>query len=169
MNLMGDLGMPFAPDTKKPPVKDRKQDAPGTTVLRPSVVQKPRSFSRVPTHVVGVVGERRHHARAALNLPLRLIRVAGQVEPVPVTLLTQNISSSGVYFLAPRRIEPGTSIEMEVALVERPLGQGSVRMSTAAHVVRADATSTPGWHGLAVTFDDIAFDRDEPIPERYRL
>lgn len=118
----------------------------------------------MPTHVVGVALERRSHARAALNLPLRLRRVGEQVEPVPVTLLTRDISSSGVYFLAPRRIEPGTPIELEVALVDRPFGQGSVRMCTAAHVVRADETQTPGWHGLAVTFDDIAFDRDEAVP-----
>ncbi len=123
-----------------------------------------RNGFRVPTHVVGVAFERRTHARAALNLPLRLRRVGEQVEPVPVTLLTRDISSSGVYFLAPRRIEPGTFIELEVALVDRPFGQGSVRMSTAAHVVRADETQTPGWHGVAATFDDIAFDRDEALP-----
>lgn len=130
----------------------------------PSPLQ--RNAFRVPTHVVGVAFERRLYARAALNLPLRLRRVGEQVEPVPVTLLTRDISSSGVYFLAPRRIEPGTPIELEVALVDRPFGQGSVRMCTAAHVVRADETHTPGWHGLAATFDDIAFDRDESLPDR---
>jgi hypothetical protein len=83
-------------------------------------------------------------------------------------LLTQNISSSGVFFLAPRRIEPGTPIELEVALIERPLGKGSVRMSTAAHVVRSEPAPAPGWHGVAASFDDIAFDRDEAVPERFQ-
>src|SRR3989449_7201381 len=46
------------------------------------------------SHVVGVVQERRLYPRAALRLPLRLKRVAGQREPVPVTLVTKNISSS---------------------------------------------------------------------------
>lgn len=123
-----------------------------------------RGFARVPTHTVGVVGEKRAYPRAALGLPLRLKRVAGQAEPKPVNLLTKNISSSGVYFLCPLRIEPGTPIELEVALVERPLGQGSVRMATVARVVRVEPTDTPGWHGLAASFDDITFHRDEPVP-----
>lgn len=129
---------------------------------------KPRGFPRVPTHVVGAVHERRLYPRAALRLPLRLKRVAGQREPAPVTLLTKNISSSGVYFLCPRWIEPGTPIELEVGLVERPLGKGSVRMTTAAHIVRVEPTDTPGWHGLAASFDDISFQRDEAIPPRFQ-
>jgi hypothetical protein len=87
---------------------------------------------------------------------------------VPISLVTKNISSSGVYFLCPRWIELGTSIELEVGLVERPIGRGSVRMSTAAHVVRIEDTQTPGWHALAVAFDDITFQRDEPIPPRFQ-
>ncbi len=131
-------------------------------------VLKPRRFTRVPTHVVGVAQERRAYPRAALQLPLRLRRVAGQPEPVSVTLLTQNISSSGVFFLCPSELEPGTPIELEVALVERPLGRGSVRMATAAHIVRVEPSDIPGWHGLAASFDDITFYRDEPIPPRFQ-
>ncbi len=128
----------------------------------------PQGFARVPTHAVGVVDERRAYPRAALSLPLRLKRVAGQRETISVTLLTKNISSSGVYFLCPRWIEPGTPIELEVGLVDRPLGRGSVRMTTAAHVVRVEPTNTPGWHGLAASFDDVTFQRDEAIPPRYQ-
>ncbi len=123
-------------------------------------------FARVPTHAVRFPVERRFHARAALNLPLRLHRVNGQLEPTPLTLLTRDISSSGVFFLAPKTIAPGTSIELEVALVDRPLGQGSVRMCTAAHVVRSQPAASPGWHAVAAAFDDIAFDRDEAVPQR---
>ncbi len=98
---------------------------------------------------------------------MRLTRVGERNEPVAVTLLTQNISSTGIYFLAPRWIEPGTPIELEVGLVDRPLGQGSVRMRTAAHIIRIDTSELPGWHGLAASFDDVAFDRDEHVPLRF--
>lgn len=127
-----------------------------------------RLFSGVPTHAVGIVGERRVCARAFLRLPMRLTRVGNQVGKDPVTLLTRNISSSGVYFLSPERIAPGTPIELEVALIERPLGMGTVRMATAAHIVRADESETPGWHGLAATFDNYEFQRDEALPRLFR-
>ncbi len=133
---------------------------------RPEQV-KPRGFKQVPTHVIGAVDERRAYPRAALSLPLRLKRVGGQREPQPITLVTKNISSSGTYFLCPRRIDSGTPIELEVGLVDRPLGRGSVRMTTAAHIVRIEPTDTPGWYGLAASFDDISFHRDEPLPPRY--
>ncbi len=162
--------MRLAPDKKNPPVNqpERKETATPLGTLRLAFVPKLRPFGRVPTHIVGVVGDRRHHARAALNLPLRLKTVDGQPEPVPVTLLTRNISTTGAYFLAPRAISAGTPIELEVGLVDRPLGQGSVRMTTSAHVVRVETSETPGWHFLAVRFDDISFNRDDYLPQRYR-
>jgi hypothetical protein len=128
----------------------------------------PRRFTRVPTHAIGVAHERRRYPRASLCLPLRLVRVDEAVEPIPVTLVTRNISSSGVFFLAPRELKPGTPIELEVALVDRPLGQGRVQMSTAAHIIRTEQTDTPGWHGYAASFDDFALERDDVIPLRFR-
>src|ERR1700734_1812966 len=128
----------------------------------------PRRFARIPTHAIGVATERRGNPRASLSLPLRLIRVGEAQEPVPVTLVTRNISSSGIYFLAPRKFEPGTAIELEVALVERPQGQGSVQMCTAAHIIRAEDVAEPGWHGYAATFDDFALRRDDVLPPRYQ-
>lgn len=127
----------------------------------------PRRFARVPTHAVGVARERRRYPRAKLSLPVRLIRVGDVREPFAVTLVTRNISSSGIYFLAPRDLEPGTSVELEVGLVDRPLGYGRVQMYTAAHIVRSDETDTPGWRGYAATFDDFALQRDDVIPLRY--
>jgi hypothetical protein len=85
-----------------------------------------------------------------------------------VTLVTRDISSSGIYFLAPREIEPGTAIELEVALVDRPLGYGRVQMCTAAHIVRAEESSMPGWKGYAASFDDFALQRDDVLPMRFR-
>jgi hypothetical protein len=99
---------------------------------------------------------------------LRLTRVGEAVEPVPVSLVTRNISSGGVYFFAPRDIEPGTAIELEVALVERPSGMGTVQMCTAAHIVRAEESDMPGWRGYAASFDDFALRRDDVLPLRYR-
>jgi hypothetical protein len=115
-----------------------------------------------------VAHERRNNPRAALPLPLRLVRVDSVPEPYPVTLVTRDISSSGIYFLAPRDFVKGQSVELEVALIERPQGQGSVQMFTAAHIVRCDDTEMPGWHGYAATFDDFAIKRDDVVPTRYR-
>lgn len=137
------------------------------SIPSPSGKPGPRRFARVPTHaVVGVVEDRRRAPRAALSLPMRLLRVADRPEPFPVTLVTRNISSSGIYFLAPRVIPPGTAIELEVALLERPTGQGRVQMCTAAHIVRCDAVDMPGWYGYAATFDDFALRRDDVVPIR---
>jgi hypothetical protein len=126
---------------------------------------RPRVFARVPTHVVGVAQERRLYPRANLRLPLRVKRVAGQPQRNGRPLVTQDISPSGVYFYFPEVLEPGTTLELEIGLVDRPLGRGSVRMATEAHVVRSEAVGRDGWHGVAVTFDDITFYRDEMAHE----
>jgi len=145
------------------PEQERRKEA-----RRLIEIVRPIKFGRIPTHAIGVARERRRHPRAALGLPLRLIRIADRPEALPISLVTKNISSSGVYFLSPRRIEPGTAIMLEVALVDRPLGHGSVRMCTAAHVVRAEPADLMGWHGLAASFDDFDFERDEHLPSRFR-
>ena len=129
---------------------------------------KPKGIARVPTHAVRPPEERRAYARAKLSLPMRVKRIAGQRERSPEPLQTANISSSGVLFHCPRRIEPGTPIELEVCLVDRPFGRGTVRMNTEAHIVRAEPSSRPGWHILAATFDDISFQREEPLPSRFQ-
>jgi len=137
------------------------------TEIVPARTPKPgprRYFTRVPTHAIGVASERRRYPRAALSLPLRLVRVEGATDFHPVLLVTRNISSSGVFFLAPREIHLGTAIELEVALVARPFGSGSVQMITAAHVVRTEPCDTPGWHGYGASFDDFALQRDDFIP-----
>jgi PilZ domain len=128
----------------------------------------PRRFARVPTHAVGVAEDRRRNPRASLSLPLRLTRIGEITEAIPVTLVTRNISSSGIYFFAPRDIEPGTAIELEVGLIDRPQGFGRVQMCTSAHIVRAEAADTPGWRGYAASFDDFAIERDDVLPLRYR-
>lgn len=129
---------------------------------------KPNGISRIPANAARPDEERRAYTRAKLSLPLRVKRIAGQREHKQQVLRTTNISSSGVLFLFPQRIEPGTPIELEVCLVDRPLGRGTVKMKTQAHVVRAEPASRSGWHSLAACFDDITFQREEPLPSRFQ-
>jgi hypothetical protein len=141
-----------------------------TSVVEPpswTTRAKPKGMARVPTHAVRPVEERRSYTRAKLSLPLRVKRIAGQRGHRQQSLRTTNISSSGVLFLCPQHIEPGTPLEIEVCLVDRPLGRGTVRMTTEAHVVRAEPASRSGWHSVAVCFDDISFHREEPIPSHF--
>src|SRR5437016_885054 len=128
---------------------------------------QPRRFVRVPTHAVGVHPEHREYPRAILNLPLRLRSTGGLPEEFPITLVTRNISSTGVYFLCPKQMSVGTSIELEIVLVSKPLRLGNVVVATMAHVCRAETAATPGWYGIAAAFDDVQFDRDDRIPSRY--
>jgi hypothetical protein len=128
---------------------------------------QPRRFARVPTHTVGVHPEHREYPRAILNLPLRLRAVGGVPEESPITLVTRDISSTGVYFLCPRLLTAGAAIELEIVLVSKPLGLGNVVMATMAHVCRMEPAAMPGWYGVAASFDDVQFDRDDRVPSRY--
>jgi PilZ domain len=136
--------------------------------LTPLLVSaQPRRFVRVPTHAVGVHPEHREYPRATLQLPLRLRAVGGVPEDFPITLVTRDISSTGVYFLCPKQLPIGTSIELEIVLVSKPMGLGNVVAATMAHVCRAEPSSMPGWYGIAASFDDVQFDRDDRVPSRF--
>jgi hypothetical protein len=126
-----------------------------------------RRFARVPTHAVGVHPEQREYPRATLKLPLRLRGVSGLAEEFPITLVTRDISSTGVYFLCPKQLAVGTPIELEVVLVSRPMGRGNVVIASMAHVCRMEPAAMPGWYGIAASFDDVAFDRDDRVPTRF--
>ncbi|HKW34687.1 MAG TPA: PilZ domain-containing protein [Candidatus Acidoferrum sp.] len=126
-----------------------------------------RQFVRVPTHAVGVHPEQRQYPRAKLKLPLRLSAVSGVPEEHPITLVMRNISSTGVYFLCPKYLGIGTRIMLEVVLVSKPMGLGSVIMTTMAHVCRTEAAAMPGWYGMAACFDDVQFDHDDDLPSRF--
>ena len=123
-----------------------------------------RRFARVPTHAVGVFPEQREYPRASLRLPLRLRSIAGRAEDFPITLVTRDISSTGVFFLCPRKLALGTPIELEVVLVSRPMGRGNVVIVSKARVRRLEPAAMPGWFGIAVSFDDLEFDRDDNVP-----
>jgi len=122
-----------------------------------------RRFARVPTHAVGVFPEQREYPRASLRLPLRLRSVNGFAEDFPITLVTRDISSTGVFFLSPRKLAPETPIELEVVLVSRPMGKGNVVIVSKARVTRIEPAATPGWFGIAANFEDLEFDRDDSV------
>jgi hypothetical protein len=128
---------------------------------------KTRQFVRVPTHAVGVHPEHREYPRATLRLPLRLRSVNDVQEKFPITLVTRDISSSGVFFLCPKALTAGTRIEIEIVLVSRPMGRGNVVVATAARVKRLEPAATPSWYGIAALFEDVAFDRDDRVPTRF--
>ena len=123
--------------------------------------RQPRGINRVPTHTVGRAKERRAYARARLTLPLRLERVAGQRHTQHYLLETTDISSSGLFFLSPLRIDAGTPIELVVKLIAQPSARATVNMNATAHVVRTQVAEKPGWYGVAAAFDDISYQRDE--------
>jgi hypothetical protein len=146
-----------------PPVRK----APALRVLPLLKTPQPRQFVRVPTHAVGVHPEHRECPRASLKLPLKLRSVAGALEQYPVSLVTRDMSSSGVYFLCPKSLALGTSIELDIVLVCRPLGYGNVVVSSRAKICRIEPANMPGWFGVAASFEDFAFDRDDNIPTRF--
>jgi hypothetical protein len=72
-----------------------------------------------------------------------------------------------VFFLCPKRLEMNSSIELEIVLVSRPMGHGNVAAVTLAKVRRVEAANMPGWFGIAASFDDLKFDRDDGVPTRF--
>jgi hypothetical protein len=125
-----------------------------------------RGIARVPTHVVHVANERRVYPRAQLQLPVRILRIAGHRETEFDEAMTIDISSSGLRTACPFAIPVGTPVQLEVELVTRPSGCGSVRLVTEAQVVRVQPDSN-GWHTVAFNFDEISFERDEMAPPQF--
>lgn len=124
------------------------------------------NVAAVPCLEFEITDNRRKHARLPLQFPLRMKQIGGKLPPATDVLLTENISSTGVYFLAPLQLEPNTPIELEIGLTDLPRGRERVRMRAHARVVRVDPASKPGWHGLAAMFDEIRFDRDNGVGPR---
>ncbi len=137
---------------------------PALRVLPLKTSSQSRRFDRVPTHAVGVVPEHREYPRATLHLPLRLRSVNGVAESFPITLVTRDISSTGVFFLCPKSLQAGALVELEIVLVSRPLGRGNVVAATTARVQRVEAAAMPRWFGIAASFDDLQFGRDDGQP-----
>jgi hypothetical protein len=128
---------------------------------------QPRRFAAVPTHAVGVHPEQREYPRATLKLPLKLRSLNGVAGESSVSLVTRDISSTGVFFLCPQELPAGSRIELEVVLVSRPMGRGNVVLVADARVCRSEPAATPGWFGVAATFAEVTFDRDDNVPSRF--
>jgi hypothetical protein len=47
------------------------------------------------------------------------------------------------------------------------MGRGNVVAATMARVQRIETAAMPGWYGVAATFDELAFDRDDRVPTRF--
>jgi hypothetical protein len=135
-------------------------------LLQPTL---PRRFVRVPTYAVGVVPEHREYPRATLRLPLRLRSVSGVAEEFPITLVTRDLSSTGVFFLSPKMLPMGATVELEIVLVSRPMGHGNVVIATMAQVRRVEPAAMPNWFGIAASFDDVQFGRDDGQPARFNF
>jgi len=135
----------MAPAAKPVAVPDRAPMLRVQPLLRDT---QTRRFVRVPTYAIGVHPEHREYPRASLKLPMRLRGVGGVPEDFPITLVTRDISSTGVFFLCPKQISLGTHIELEIVLVSRPMGRGNVVIVTMAHVRRMEPAaisySNPG-------------------------
>jgi hypothetical protein len=125
-------------------------------------VLKAGGIHKAPHFEFEITDNRRNYPRLPLQFPVRVKRVGTASAQVAESLVTLNISSTGVYLLAPVRVEPHTPVELEIGLTDRPRGRERVRMQATAHVVRVDPSGRPGWHGVAVTFDEISFERDDP-------
>lgn len=165
---LADVRASAAPATATPPVRATVAErVPALRVMPLLTDTKTRQFVRVPTHAVGVHPEHREYPRATLRLPLRLRSVNEIQEKYPITLVTRDISSSGVFFLCPKELAAGTKIEIEIILVSRPMGRGNVVVATAARVKRLEPAATPGWFGVAALFEDVVFDRDDRVPTRF--
>jgi hypothetical protein len=92
----------------------------------------------------------------------------GQItEDFPISLVTRDISSTGVYFLCPKPLPPGATVELEIVLVSKPMGHGNVVLASRARIERVEPAATPGWYGVAASFDDVQFDRDDRVPSRF--
>src|SRR5882762_5906057 len=162
---LGPVAVPAFSAPAGPPLAANPR-VPSLRVIPLQPLSPMRRFARVPTHAVGVFHEQREYPRASLRLPLRLRGVSGRAEDFPITLVTRDISSTGVFFLCPKRLDINSAIELEIILVSRPMGRGNVVAVTAACVRRVEPANMPGWFGIAASFDDLKFDRDDGVPTR---
>jgi|SRR5712671_6353193 len=100
------------------------------------------------------VPERRRYPRFTVWLPLRVTAVGGRIEPKPLTLLTQNISKTGLSFPAPSRIEVGQFIQVEVTLPGAGLDRKDIHIPGEGCIVRIEPGRRAGWYKLAVVFHE---------------
>ena len=117
---------------------------------------QPRRFVRVPTYAVGVHMESAAPARpasVASEIAQRFRRhggLPGFAGDPRHQFLRRVLPSS------PRSLAIDTAIELDIVLVNRPLGYGNVVVSK-ARVRRVEPANMPGWFGNRASFEDFAF------------
>jgi hypothetical protein len=82
--------------------------------------------------------------------------------------VTQNISSTGCYFLLSHELPLGTMIDLEIEIPGlQPIPRG-LKLYCRAKVVRADGASEPGKIGIACTMVEYRFSRFRKCRTRVR-
>jgi hypothetical protein len=76
---------------------------------------------------------------------MQILAVSGRLERDPGIFLTQNISNAKVCFPAPRHIEPGESIEVQVTLIGVGENGKDVHVFGSGRFVRVEAGTTDRW------------------------
>jgi PilZ domain len=97
--------------------------------------------------------DRRRYPRFAVRLPFQLWLATDKGDPWVATLFTKNISKAGLCFLAPRQVQPGESITVDLTLAGYGQRGKDVNISGVGQIVRAAACDEPGKYELAATFE----------------
>jgi len=109
----------------------------------------PPALRRVPTHAFGVFHEQREYPPAAF-VAFAFAGCAAwknAVEKYPVSLVTRDISSTGVFFLCPKTHRTQfCNPNWKSSFVSRPLGRGKRRRPSPSQKCAAvESANMPGW------------------------
>lgn len=100
---------------------------------------------------MGIQSERRKRKRIAVHWPLR---VSGIENSDAAGMLTEDLSSSGFYFVSPAPFEPGEQLEWLLAVPARALGCTDLMLRGSARVVRVQEVSPAGRFGVGCLIHD---------------
>jgi hypothetical protein len=99
--------------------------------------------------------ERRRYPRFAVRLPFRLRRVSGGAVALGGTLLSNDVSKTGLSFTIDDPMELGQSIEVELTLTGYGPDGNDLQVRGTGYIVRAYADPVAGKYHLAATFDEL--------------
>ena len=111
-------------------------------------------------HLVQQMAEdRRTYERLPLAARVKVTRIGGKPAAKIDEFEALDISCGGLRFRSQKAFVPGTDLDMEVVLLDKRRDGASVRMFTAATVIRSEGLGSGG-NGVSVCFTDIAISRD---------
>jgi hypothetical protein len=106
--------------------------------------------------------ERRHAHRFELQSPV-VIRWKDGDEMREALTVSEDISSSGIYFILPQGIRNGTPVEVEMTLPNQITLAGPVRVRCLGHIQRCEVTEGAR-SGMAAAIEKYEFlPGDEPL------